>query len=123
MTFVASSGDAGVAWGKPSNSYCVVNGTFKGGSPQTGYFVPTFPASCPFVTAVGATQVADGRTVRDPETASTGFPSGGGFSSNFVRQPWQDAQVADYLSKHDPKYAQGVFERTGRAYPDVAANG
>jgi hypothetical protein len=32
-------------------------------------FNPTFPASCPFVTAVGATQLEPGESIGDPEKA------------------------------------------------------
>jgi tripeptidyl-peptidase-1 len=48
-------------------------------------FTPAFPASCPFVVAVGATQVKPGATVTDPEIAcETGIFSGGGFSNYFT---------------------------------------
>ncbi|KAI1796864.1 subtilisin-like protein [Ganoderma leucocontextum] len=123
LTFVAASGDEGVAGGTTKDEQCIVNGTLQGGNPPSGGFVPQYPASCPYVTTVGATQVANGSTVRDPEVATTTFASGGGFSNVFPRPSWQDKQVADYLSQHGPAYAPGVFNRSGRAYPDVSANG
>ncbi|KAM5532609.1 hypothetical protein V8D89_013735 [Ganoderma adspersum] len=123
LTFVASSGDEGVAYGTPTDKQCIVNGTLQAGNPQTGGFVPQYPASCPYVTTVGATQVASGRTVNDSEVASTAFSSGGGFSNIFARPSWQSEHVADYLNKYSPAYAPEVFNRSGRAYPDVSANG
>lgn len=60
MTFVVSSGDHGVAYGSQE---CYVNGTLVS-HPDKGGFVGQFPASCPYVTAVGATQLATNDTVR-----------------------------------------------------------
>jgi tripeptidyl-peptidase-1 len=57
------------------------------------------------------------------EQSTTDFPSGGGFSNNFARPAWQDAAVQNYLDNFVPDYAASVFNRSGRAYPDVAANG
>ncbi|EJF64904.1 subtilisin-like protein [Dichomitus squalens] len=121
ITFVASSGDSGVSYGTGQHG-CLVNGTLVNGNP-VGTFIGQLPASCPFVTAVGATSVVPGNSVDDPEEATTDFPSGGGFSNNFARPSWQEAQVSKYLSKFAPDYAPDIFNRSGRAYPDVAANG
>ncbi|KAI0787605.1 subtilisin-like protein [Fomes fomentarius] len=120
ITFVASSGDGGVAYSQAEG--CLVNGTLQFFADE-GSFVGQFPASCPYVTAVGATSVAPGNTVQDPEIATTDFPSGGGFSNNFPRPSWQDAAVSNYLDNFAPNYGPDVFNRSGRAYPDVAANG
>ena len=49
VTIIASSGDNGVN---------CAGGLCGSGSPVCGYY-PTFPASSPYVTAVGATQVRD----------------------------------------------------------------
>ncbi|KAI1796844.1 subtilisin-like protein [Ganoderma leucocontextum] len=121
ITFVASSGDSGVSYGTGQHG-CLVNGTLVNGNP-VGSFVGQLPASCPYVTAVGATSVAPGNTVDDPEEATTDFPSGGGFSNIFARPKWQEAQVSHYLANFAPDYAPDIFNRSGRAYPDVAANG
>ena len=56
VTVVYSSGDAGVS----NRGSCILpdivpNGTDTGANP--GAFSPSFPASCPYVTTVGATQV------------------------------------------------------------------
>ena len=61
ITFVASSGDSGVSYSGGLGG-CLVNGTVVGGNPN-GSFVGQFPASCPYVTAVGATSVVPGNSV------------------------------------------------------------
>jgi len=121
ITFIASSGDGGVAYSQ-SHECLLANGTLVAGNP-TGSFVGQLPASCPFITAVGATSVAPGASTDQVEESTTDFPSGGGFSNNFVRPAWQDRAVQNYLDNFAPDYAPSVFNRSGRAYPDVAANG
>ena len=61
MTFVLSSGDQGVAYSEVEA--CLVNGTLQSFA-EEGSFVGQFPASCPYVTAVGSTMVARGNSVR-----------------------------------------------------------
>ncbi|RPD60128.1 subtilisin-like protein [Lentinus tigrinus ALCF2SS1-7] len=122
MTFVASSGDTGVSFG--SSEACIA----KNGSEVTGNapgtFLPQFPASCPYVTAVGATEVSAGNSVSDPETATTAFPSGGGFSNLFAQPSFQARRVNRYLKTSLPaSYDASTFNASGRAYPDVSANG
>ena len=63
MTIVVSSGDGGVAYSQ-SHGCLVANGTLVFGNPSNSSFVAQFPASCPYVTAVGATQVTAGNSVR-----------------------------------------------------------
>ena len=121
MTFVASSGDGGVGYSQAEG--CLVNGTLEFFAGQPSSFVGQFPASCPYVTAVGATQVSPGNSVNDPETASTDFPSGAGFSNNFPMPGFQKAAVENYIAKFAPDYPEGTYNKSGRAYPDVAANG
>ncbi|KAK7001547.1 subtilisin-like protein [Favolaschia claudopus] len=121
LTFVASSGDGGVAYSQ-SHLCLQGNGTLVSGNPK-GAFVAQLPASCPFVTAVGATSVETGATTDQVERSTTDFPSGGGFSNNFPRPTWQDAAVQNYIDNFAPQYAPGTFNKSGRAYPDVAANG
>jgi tripeptidyl-peptidase I len=76
-------------------------------------FIPAFPGGCPFQTAVGSVH---GTT----ETAST-FSSGG-FSNVFARPSFQTTAVANYLTALGNTNA-GKFNTTGRAFPDVAAQG
>ncbi|KAJ7910908.1 subtilisin-like protein [Mycena leptocephala] len=120
ITFIVSSGDGGVAYSQ--DELCLVDGELVPGNPN-GSFVGQLPASCPFVTAVGATSVAPGASTNQAEESTTVFPSGGGFSNNFARPSWQHNAVQNYLDHFAPKYAASVFNRSGRAYPDVSANG
>jgi tripeptidyl-peptidase-1 len=77
-------------------------------------FLPIFPASCPFVTAVGATQHIE------PEIGVS-F-SGGGFSDYFPRPGYQDVAVKKYLEEYGKEWTP-YFNSSGRAYPDVSAQG
>ena len=77
-------------------------------------FLPGFPASCPYVTAIGATEG------NNPEVA-TNFSSGG-FSLYFDRPAWQKDAVGSYLDAHGEEW-EGCYNRDGRGYPDVAALG
>jgi len=104
-----SSGDGGVGDGDPdpATQECITND----GLNRT-QFIPGFPASCPFVTAVGG-------TILFPERA-VGF-SGGGFSNYFSRPLYQEAAVKGFLRKLPKGTYSGLFNPNGRAIPDVAA--
>jgi len=104
-----SSGDGGVGDGDPdpATQQCLTND----GQNRTA-FIPGFPASCPFVTAVGG-------TIHFPETAVS-F-SGGGFSNYFARPSYQEAAVSAFLNKLPKGTYSGLFNPNGRAIPDVAA--
>ncbi|KAI9431927.1 subtilisin-like protein [Lactarius indigo] len=75
-------------------------------------FRPTFPASCPYVTAVGGT------TGDDPEKAAD--LSGGGFSKHFSRPPYQKNVVPAYIQSIGDQY-QNRYNAKGRGLPDIAA--
>ncbi|KAH9054085.1 subtilisin-like protein [Lactarius deliciosus] len=75
-------------------------------------FVTDFPASCPYLTAVGGT------TDYDPEVAAP--LSGGGFSDHFPRPAYQDVAVSAFLERQGTQYA-GLYNREGRGIPDIAA--
>ncbi|KIK70403.1 hypothetical protein GYMLUDRAFT_32410 [Collybiopsis luxurians FD-317 M1] len=120
-TILYSSGDDGVAGGGgvclDETGQPVKNGTM---------FNPDFPATCPFVTAVGATQVNPNSTVFQPEGACEQVIfSGGGFSNIFAIPEYQQSNVASFLKNHPPPYTSAQFNNSGhsRAYPDLAANG
>ncbi|RDX50913.1 subtilisin-like protein [Lentinus brumalis] len=98
---VFSSGDSGVAGSAFRNPVCLPNNVF----------LPTFPSGCPFVTSVGGT------TGINPEVALS--ISSGGFSNIFPRPAYQEAAVGNYLTALGNINA-GLFNTTGRAYPDVA---
>ncbi|POS84740.1 hypothetical protein EPUL_005029 [Erysiphe pulchra] len=84
VSVLVSSGDSG------SGSDCSET------RPNTLLYTPSFPASCPFVTTIGATyRVA-------PEIAVS-F-SGGGFSDFFPRPEYQDKTITEYLESVDPAF-------------------
>ncbi|KAJ7937053.1 subtilisin-like protein [Mycena leptocephala] len=110
VSLMFSSGDGGVGDGDPdpATQSCLTND----GLNRT-QFIPGFPASCPFVTAVGG-------TILFPERAVS-F-SGGGFSNYFARPLYQEAAVKGFLNNKLPKGTySGLFNPKGRAIPDVAA--
>lgn len=75
-------------------------------------FLPMFPASCPYVTAVG------GVLATDPGMAWN--ESSGGFSNYFDRPEYQSKVVTDYLDNHGEEW-KGYYNPAGRGSPDVAA--
>lgn len=114
-TVLYGSGDDGVAG---------ANGTCLG--PRGVGFSPIFPATCPFVIAVGATQINPNSTVYEPESAcEERAHSGGGFSNIFPMPLYQKDAVRGYLEHHPPPYTAERYNNTGRAraYPDLSANG
>ncbi|KAJ3484128.1 hypothetical protein NLG97_g7136 [Lecanicillium saksenae] len=94
-------------------------------------------SACPYITAVGSTYLPKGAKIGDPEVATTSFSSGGGFSFVYPRPAWQEKAVATYLEHYVPNYrsfnttdgkiptapGQGIYNRGGRAYPDISAVG
>ncbi|KAF2101778.1 subtilisin-like protein [Rhizodiscina lignyota] len=132
-----SSGDTGVA-GRATDP--APNGCL---GPNHTIFNSRYPNSCPYLTVVGATKVYPGHTVFEPESAAndlagapykTAYSPGGGFSNIFPIPPWQETAVASYFKHHNPPYPYysgneplgyggGLYNRSGRGYPDVAANG
>jgi subtilase family serine protease len=90
-----------------------------------GYF-PSFPATSPYVTAVGATS---GPESGKPEIASQSqlgdvITTGGGFSTYFPQPIWQNTAVNDYFESltNETTPASG-FNPLGRAYPDISLIG
>lgn len=111
VTLLIASGDSGVG----GNGTC-----FSNDGQKTRQFLPSFPPSCPYITVVGATKDFN------PEVAAydsrNGFLSGGGFSNYFPRPAYQDAAVKGYLKTLGSKY-KGLYNTSGRAYPDISAQG
>lgn len=93
-----SSGDGGVAGSQ---------------STRCTTFLPTFPSGCSFTTSVGATSGV-------PETSAS-FSSGG-FSNIFTQPSYQAGAVQAYLARLGNTNA-GKFTPTGRAFPDISAQG
>ncbi|KAJ7574377.1 peptidase S8/S53 domain-containing protein [Mycena floridula] len=102
-----ASGDSGVGGGD-----CKTNDGHNATLLQ-----PAFPASCPWITAVGG-------TTNVTEEVAASF-SGGGFSQYFPRPDYQKTQVESYLkglpkSNPNPDITK-YFNTKGRAYPDISA--
>ena len=135
VSFLVSSGDSGA------------HGRTDGGcaKPKT---LPDWPTASPWVTAVGATQVADGTSTGPFNTPYCSAPpaglpacatggtevtcstatgalivSGGGFSNVAPTPAWQSAAVATFLAAGGKLPPAGDFNNTGRGYPDVSALG
>ncbi|KIW66790.1 hypothetical protein PV04_06085 [Phialophora macrospora] len=103
VSVLVASGDGGPGDG------CMTND-----GKNTTRFQPQFPASCPWVTSVGGTALVQ------PEIAWN--MAGGGFSDVFARPDYQVKQVGTYLNDTvGPDRFKGLYNRTGRGIPDVAA--
>jgi len=101
ISILFASGDQGV-WGR--------TGPF-------GVYHPDFPASSPYITAVGGTDFQVASTIGEETTWKDG---GGGFSNTFAIPSYQADAVAVYKNSTelpDQKY----WNNTGRGYPDVSA--
>jgi tripeptidyl-peptidase-1 len=112
VSIMISSGDSGA--GNPPESDVTA---------QTLW--PSWPASSPWVTAVGATRFVN-QKVGQPEMASDQFGSGGGFSTQFNASTYQAAAVAAYLKQSStlPKFPPlSQIPTGGRATPDIAGLG
>jgi len=107
VTALASSGD---------------NGASGDGNECTDEYYPSFPASSPYVVAIGGTT---GGTIQSDVAESTGetawTSSGGGFSWFFERQSWQDEAVNQYFSTVSRLPAETRYNSLGRGYPDLSA--
>lgn len=93
---------------------------------DSGMFNPSFPASCPYVTAVGATQIKANASVTQPEVAAESvIYSGGGFSNVFDLPSYQADALKTYFADHKPSYGSDRYNTTqkSRGIPDVSANG
>ena len=107
ISVLESSGDTGVGAACKSND-----------GRNTTIFIPQFPGTCPYITAVGGTQSID------PEIAWVA--SSGGFSNYFPQPAYQKQAISTYLSKHikpeTVKYYAPFTNFSGRGFPDVAAH-
>ena len=81
-------------------------------------FVPSWPASSSYLTAVGASYATSETT---NEIAVDW--SGGGFSTVFARPAWQNTAVKTYFASASNLPNSSFYNSTGRGYPDVAALG
>lgn len=108
ITIVSSSGNNGPNGDSPAGEHKTI-------------FEPEFPASCPYVLAVGGTtnladeQAATKSTI--PFLSSFGYvASGGGFSNIFPAPSWQYSFVQKYTSQHVPE----AYKANGTGYPQPA---
>jgi len=101
---------------------------FASGDSGSGYqdgstkLYPSWPASSPWVTSVGATRFID-QSTRKPEMASDQFGSGGGFSTLFDAFADQADVVKHYLDTAKGLPPKAMYPAGGRATPDVSALG
>ncbi|KAF1849733.1 subtilisin-like protein [Cucurbitaria berberidis CBS 394.84] len=102
VSVIFSSGDSG------TGSACLSND-----GKNTTKFQPQYPAACPWVTSVGSTRYLN-------ETAT--FFSSGGFSDYWKRPSYQDDAVKGYFH-HLGEANKPYFNRHGRGFPDVSAQG
>jgi len=110
VSILFSSGDEGVG----ENGSCISNDGLN-----TPMFLPAFPAACPYVTSVGGTKDYPEVVAFDP---LNGYASGGGFSNYFPRPSYQDHVVPAYIESLNGTY-DGLYNKSGRGYPDIAAQG
>lgn len=111
ITVLFCSGDQGVS-GLNARTSC-----------PNGY-VPIFPATCPYVTAVGATQFSGSTNAEEAVQFNfiKGGTSGGGFSNYYAAPSWQSADTKAYISKL-PSSLKGKYNATGRGFPDISLVG
>jgi len=103
ISVLFASGDSGAGGGCSSNSP----------------FLPDYPASSPFVTAVGG--VSGGSAGKQPLGESAWIDGGGGFSNYAPRQSYQTEAVSQYLSNANDLPDASKYNSSGRGYPDIAA--
>ncbi|KAK0110807.1 hypothetical protein ONS96_002400 [Cadophora gregata f. sp. sojae] len=129
-TFLYCSADYGVA---ASLDRCIDPSSGEYNEGKDGRFAPSFPSTCPYITSVGATQIAPNAPVTAPEIAcSTKIFSGGGFSDVFAMPSYQSKAVSSWFKKYSKDLESGKrgfgkdrwnSTANARAYPDVSANG
>lgn len=123
ISILVSAGDHGVQGSPLAQMFCNISSCNK--------FITMFPASSPYVTAVGATTIATEAkrgnqwketvtSTRDPRALIT---SGGGFSDLYDMPEYQHKAVASYLAFANSTGLSPFFRTSGRALPDVAAVG
>ncbi|OCL03888.1 subtilisin-like protein [Glonium stellatum] len=102
-----------------------------------GKFQPDFPATCPYVTAIGATEIDPTTPSLSAALAANAQPeiainhtvkSGGGFSNLFALPSYQQSAVAAWRNSSAATGLPFSSDRynssgTSRAVPDLSANG
>ena len=137
VSVLFASGDSGVAnrYNAGYNNSCLLEeGPYVDSAGPR--FSPSFPVNCPWITAVGATDLLHGRNGTilggeqavaqpDAKNALNDYYSGGGFSNVFEVPSYQQSAVQGYLTNYTPPYNSSIYNNTGtsRAYPDLSALG
>ncbi|CZR64212.1 related to tripeptidyl-peptidase I [Phialocephala subalpina] len=121
ISLLVSSGDSGL--GGETAADCVSSTT------NATTFLPAFPAGCPYVTTVGATEQFEPEVVAwrpdgiGPDGKTHGFyTTGSGFSNYFSRPSYQNGIVDEYVKGLNGLY-DGLYNKNGRGYPDISAQG
>lgn len=113
ITVMISSGDDGSGYSTRQGD----NGGLFGGDKVS----PSYPASIPWVVAVGSTYFISGTS--GEQQATTQFGSGGGFSWDFPAPSYQQAAVNSYLSSTSLPPTKYAYAAWGRGSPDVSLLG
>jgi tripeptidyl-peptidase-1 len=125
VSILAATGDDGVAGYKARNDTKMCK------------YTASFPATCPWVTSVGATQNAENdpedhevHTLQEyaanaPEQQGPFFAvtTAGGFSNYFDVPFYQADVVESYFATPAGKRAPVGYNTTGRGFPDISSNG
>ena len=131
VTVVESSGDYGVA--SYPGDFGMENGC---AGPDNTVFYPSADSTCPYVLAVGATQLNHISSGNNTYYESSTYYSGGGFSNYFDVPEWQTDAITTYFDEVTLNFSgyenpgtnfsdvgSGVYRIGGRGYPDVSAIG
>lgn len=115
VSLICSSGDGGL--GGEDDSTCLTN---DGKNRKT--FLPAFPASCPYVTTIGATMEFEPElpAFRSPGLGPDGknhgfYASGSGFSGYFKRPSYQNGVVDKYVASLHGLY-KGLYDSGEYSY-------
>lgn len=131
VTVVGSTGVYGVAG---NNNECL--STWE----TDDIFNPLSLTNCPYVLAVGSTQLArgvhDGSEGYEVGLQIPPYASGGGFSNYYEAPAWQKSTLEAYWKANYPLYLyynisqgqhvgewEGLFNIAGRGFPDISAIG
>ncbi len=121
ITVLVASGDSGVYQnGGSFTSASQCNGT------SIPAFLPSFPATSPYVVAVGATMGPEWgleELACTTEFEESSITTGGGFSNLFSTPTFQQEAVSQYLTGNTSLPPTQLFNRSGRGFPDVAIMG
>ena len=113
VTVIVASGDDGVA-----------NFQARSDKSKCGYN-PSYPASSPYVTALGATMGIESDTPEIACTSTAGglITTGGGFSSHYTQPSYQKDAVNAYFKSSEGRQAASGYAVNNRGYPDIAVAG